>query len=113
GRPTAGSALTDSDGRARLEGLATGRSRVTGYADGLQSEAMTDALDVSGVCTELVIRLSATATVRGKVVMDGKPVAGAHVQAVRRSPATRSPPSPSQLDGTFVLERVPPGELAF
>jgi protocatechuate 3,4-dioxygenase beta subunit len=113
GRPTPAFALTDADGRARLDGLLPGRYRVFGFADGLQSETPTDALAAVGVGTEVVVRLAATATIRGVVMMDGKPVSGAHVQAVRRSPVGRSQPSASQLDGTFVLERVPPGELAF
>ncbi|MGN6106741.1 MAG: carboxypeptidase regulatory-like domain-containing protein, partial [Kofleriaceae bacterium] len=101
------------EGRVRIDGLLPGRYRVLGFAEGLQAQSPVEVLAEVGAANEAVLRLVATAWIRGKVVSDGKPVAGAQVVAVRKAPTQRSPAAVSQADGSFVLERVPAGELVF
>jgi protocatechuate 3,4-dioxygenase beta subunit len=105
--------VSDAEGKVRIDGLVPGRYRVSGHADGLATERAEEALAEVGTATEVTLRLDATSRITGKVMNAGKPIAGAQVSAVRKSPATRSPPAFSQSDGSFVLERVPPGELVF
>lgn len=106
-------AVTDAEGRARVGDLLPGRYRAGAFADGLATEKGEEALAQIGIETEVVLRLDAMATLKGKVISGNTPVAGAKLVAVRKSPATRSTPTVSQPDGTFVLERVPFGEVAF
>ncbi len=111
--PAIQSGITGEDGKVRIAGLLPGRYRVTGYADGLLADAPVPAVAEVGASREVVLRLAATARITGKVVDRGKPIAGAQVAASRKSPTLRSPQTPSQADGTFVLERVPAGDVVF
>ncbi|NVB80962.1 MAG: sigma-70 family RNA polymerase sigma factor [Kofleriaceae bacterium] len=105
--------ITDVEGRVRIDGLVPGRYRIGGFADGLQTFSPIEALVEVGVGTEAVLRLDPSARITGKVVDGGKPVAGAYVSVARKSPAARSAPRVSQLDGSFTLDRVPPGDGVF
>lgn len=112
-RPAPATAITKTDGRARIAGLVPGRYRIFALADGLRARSPVDALAELGSETETVVRLETMARISGKVMSGGKPIAGAHVAAVRKAPAVRSAPAVSQADGSFVLEQVPAGDLVF
>src|SRR5207253_11308579 len=66
-----------------------------------------------GVTNEVVVKLVERASIRGTVVLDGKPVTGVTVAAVRAVPSSRSRPTRTHADGTFVLDDVPIGDLVF
>jgi protocatechuate 3,4-dioxygenase beta subunit len=112
-RPQSMTGISDADGKVRISGLVPGRYRVNGYADGLSSEGSVELLAEVGTSAETTLRLTATSRITGKVMNAGKPVVGAQVAAVRKSPAWRSAPGFSQSDGSFTLEQVPPGEVVF
>jgi RNA polymerase sigma-70 factor (ECF subfamily) len=112
-RPQNATALTDSEGRARLGKLVPGPYRVFGFAEGMQASAPAAATAEVGASPEVVLRMGGTARITGKVVMNGKPVGDANVVAIRTSPATRSQNGYTGTDGTFALERVAIGELRF
>lgn len=112
-RPTPASAITGEDGRARIAGLLPGRYRASGYAEGLMVQGFSEVVAEVGAPHDVVVRLTATARITGVVKRDGQPVPGAVVTAVRTSPVGRSAPAFSGSDGTFTLERVPPGDLVF
>lgn len=112
-RPAPQAGITDREGRVRIDGLVPGRYRVAGFADDLQAFSPIEALVEVGVASEVTLRLDATARIVGKVFDDGKPVPGVRVIVARKSPATRSPPSVSQADGSFAMDRVPPGDVVF
>ena len=111
-RAMGGLAVSDAAGRFRIGGLVPARYRLWGAADGLTSNAA-EALAEVGATSEVVVTLIEAGQLRGVVTRGGKPVAGAAVTAVRKSPVARSNPATSQADGTFVLERVPIGEVMF
>ena len=111
--PAPAYAVTDPEGRALVGGLVPGMYSVTAFSDSLASRGPATAQVNVGANPEIVLRLDATARIRGKVVSSGVPIAGAEVVAVRKVPAASSSPSRSQADGTFVLDRVPLGELYF
>jgi RNA polymerase sigma factor (sigma-70 family) len=99
--------ITDKDGRFHLSGVSPGRHRVTGRARGMSVVPMTVAVG-SGDSTDIVVTLAATGVVRGHVVLDGKPVAGATIAFTNDGPTAVSQP-----DGSFVLDDVPAGETHF
>jgi RNA polymerase sigma factor (sigma-70 family) len=112
-RPRQGFALTDADGRARVAGLVPGRYRIAAFSDALSSDGPVGVLAEVGKPAEVEIKLGARARIRGVVTSDHHPVAGASVEAVRKSPLAHSPAAISQADGSFVLERVPVGDVTF
>jgi hypothetical protein len=112
-RAAPGGAISDAEGKFRINRLTPGRYRVYAYADGLSTEGATEALAAVGVAQEIVVRLAVRGRITGKVVRNGIPVAGAEIAAVRKSPSGRSGSTKSQPDGTFVLTLAPPGELVF
>jgi hypothetical protein len=105
--------LTGPDGTARVSGLLPGRYRVNGFAEGLQAPAGIEVVAEVGAANEAVLRLDPSVRITGKVMNGEQPVAGARVVAIRKSPVTWSMIGTSQVDGSFTLERVPVGELAF
>jgi hypothetical protein len=112
GRAGDGSALTDADGRFRIAQLVPGRYRISAFSDGKLADAVDAFVGVGSANEPVTLRVANQARVRGKVVSAGRPVAGARVLASRSSPARRSEIGISQADGTFVLERVPAGEVS-
>ncbi len=112
-RPATRNAIAGADGRFRIAGVVPGKLRVWGYADGLVTESGgQEVLAEVGASVDIMVRLLARPSVSGHVMRAGAPVAGAKVTAVRTSPPARSWSAFSQADGSFVLERVPPGTLA-
>ncbi len=114
------SVVTDADGRFRVTQLVPGQYRVWAFADGKVADGGSggtggvDALvEVGSNNEEITLQLSGYARVRGKVVSAGQPIAGARVIATRNSPSRRSEIGTSQADGSFVIERVPVGEVTF
>ena len=99
------SAATDADGRFRVAGLGAGRHFVSGRGHGVAS-APTVMLVVAGETRDIVLTMEATAIVRGRVVTAGEPVAGVKV-------AAGGDDAVSQVDGSFVLDRVPIGDITF
>ncbi len=112
-RPAGSVAMTDGDGRARVTRLVPGQYRVNGLADGMQSEAPVSVQVEVGTSPEVILRLTATARIAGKVMRKGVPVANAQVVAVRKSPVGRSVSWTTGPDGAFMLDRVSLGEVVF
>jgi RNA polymerase sigma-70 factor (ECF subfamily) len=126
-RATRQVAIADGDGRFRFTGASGGRYRVGGAAHGML--AMTTLVSVgAGGTADVALRMNPAATVHGRVVAHGVPVAGAHVAlqsdaleresvAVRHDdpsmdmPAVRN--AVTQSDGSFVLDGVPVGRTTF
>jgi protocatechuate 3,4-dioxygenase beta subunit len=112
-RPASRNATTDASGRFRVEGLVPGLYRAWAFADGLSSEGASPVEAQLGVTNEVVIKLVDRTSLRGSVVLDGKPLPGVSVTAVRHVPTSRSRPTRTHPDGTFVLDDVPIGDLVF
>ncbi|HEV7556583.1 MAG TPA: sigma-70 family RNA polymerase sigma factor [Kofleriaceae bacterium] len=98
-------AATDADGRFRVAGLGAGRHLVSGRGQGVTSVPASVPV-VAGETRDVVLTMEATATVRGRVVTAGEPVAGVNVIAGEGDAV-------SQVDGSFVLDRVPIGDIEF
>lgn len=110
-------AESDRDGHFRIVGLAPGHFHVAASASQLATAAPVTAIArATRTSRELRLVVSATARVRGRVVMNGKPVAGVSVMLTRPGQPLRPQAiaqSVSQADGSFVLDRVPFGPAAF
>lgn len=97
------SALTDADGAFRIAGLAPGKYSVR--ASNVFAVASDVAVEVEATETRVVeLRLLPTGVLRGRVVFQGRPLAGVNV-------AAGDEVAVSQADGTFVLARVPVGDV--
>ena len=103
--------VTDRDGRVRIEGLVPGRFQAWGFAAGLQARGSVEVLAEIGASAEVLVKLETMARITGKVVDADKPVVGALIIANRKSPIARTQPVFSLLDGSFVIDRVPAGEI--
>ncbi|MBL8624456.1 MAG: sigma-70 family RNA polymerase sigma factor [Myxococcales bacterium] len=102
-------AVTDVEGRFRFSGVHGGRHRLGGAARGMTAPTQPVIVAAGDDRDDVELRLIATGRVRGRVMRAGQPVAGASVQVV----GGRSDTAVSQLDGSFVLDRVPAGEARF
>jgi RNA polymerase sigma factor (sigma-70 family) len=105
--------ITDRDGRVRIEGFVPGRFQAWAYAQGLQARGPVEVLAEIGTSAEVVVKLDTMATITGKVVDGDKPVPAVRVIANRKSPIARTQPVFSQPDGSFVIDRVPAGDITF
>lgn len=99
-------AATDREGRFHIEGLAGGRHRIGGGGRGVTAAPITVAI-AAGAAREVELVMSPAAVVRGRVVLGSAPVAGARVAVAGGDAETAR----SQIDGSFVLDRVPLGEV--
>lgn len=108
----AGFARSDVFGRFSLS-AAPGDYRVQAVAGGTSSSTIQVVSAVVGEPSRtLKLVLKPAVRIRGVVMADGKPVAGARVTA--HTVATgRAVDAFSQNDGRFVIDGVPPGELVF
>jgi RNA polymerase sigma-70 factor (ECF subfamily) len=86
--------ITDKDGRFRLSGVSPGRHRVIGRARGMFVVPSTVAI-AAGDSNDIVVTLTETGVVHGRVVMQGKPIAGATIAL-----ANQESTAVSQPDGT-------------
>ncbi len=116
--PQKWSAVADGDGHFSLGGLAPGRYLLAARDAGQRTSDEVEAVAVVGGGEEVTLHLVQMVTVRGTIVEDGKPVAGARV-VHRTGQFLRAGPSfapyahaVSQSDGSFVLDAVPPGEFS-
>jgi len=108
-----GWADSTGDGTFRIAGLAPAQFELVASADGLASAAPVAVVArAASTSTEIRLVLASVARVRGEVVKGGAPVAGATVVASTAS-KLESRKSVSQADGTFVLDGVPMGTVAF
>jgi hypothetical protein len=97
------SALTESDGAFRLGGLAAGEYTV-GAANG-SAVASVIKVDLEAAETRNIeLRASPTGVLRGRVVFQGRPIAAVSV-------AAGDEVAISQADGSFVLARLPVGDV--
>jgi hypothetical protein len=112
------SAVTDDEGRFSLGGLSAGRYLIAARDAGRRTATEEEVMAAVGGGEEVTLRLVDMVTVRGRVVEDGRPVAG-----VRLAPRTGrfigvgrsfvdTAQAVSQKDGTFVLDAVPPGAFS-
>lgn len=101
-------AVTDEAGAFRIAGLGGGRHRIGGAAAGMTASPVTLVVAAGG-SREVALVMETTGVVHGRVVAGGKPVAGAHVALSSGA----SDEAVSQVDGSFVLDRVPAGEVRF
>jgi RNA polymerase sigma factor (sigma-70 family) len=98
-------AESDSDGRFRIAGLAPAKFQLAAYAEHLGTAApVLTIARPAATSHDIHLALVAFATVRGRVVMAGVPVAGAAVSVNGQGVASMSQP-----DGSFELDRVPYG----
>jgi protocatechuate 3,4-dioxygenase beta subunit len=111
-RPRTGGGISDADGRVRIDSLVPGRYHVFAMGDGAQTVTPTEVLAEVGVPAEVTLQLIAAARLTGHVMSANKPVAGVQVGAIRKAPMSRSAMAFTQPDGSFVLDRVPAGDLS-
>ncbi|HEU4615371.1 MAG TPA: carboxypeptidase regulatory-like domain-containing protein, partial [Kofleriaceae bacterium] len=104
---------SDSDGHFRIAALAPGKFQLSATARAAGSAAPLLAIArPANTSQELRLVLVPLARVKGRVVMNGSPVEGAHVMAAHPGPVPgpqRGPTATSQADGTFTLDGVPFG----
>jgi hypothetical protein len=112
------SAVTGDEGRFSLGGLSAGRYLIAARDAGRRTAAEEEVVAAVGGGEEVTLRLVDMATVRGRVVEDGRPVSGARLAqrtgrfiGVGRS-FVDTAHAVSQPDGTFVLDAVPPGTFS-
>lgn len=110
--PTATSALTGKDGRFRLSVAPAEYRLFARSVSGVTPSPVMATAIVGRVSDEVVLRLKAQARLEGHVRSAGKPIAGAHVQAVG-APSARGSEAFSQEDGSFVMPNVSPGDVVF
>lgn len=102
---------TDSQGNFEATGLAPGRYQLTARAAGRATRRPTEVVaTVGGEATDAVLQLGPTFPVRGRVVEDDRPVAGAYVHASGLSLESFDVSGVSQADGSLVLDGLQLGE---
>ena len=107
-------ASSDAAGRFRAAGLRPGRYVVGGDApDAATADDLVVAVTGGGAPAEVVLTFARTATVKGRVVLDGKPVAGAQVSARLATARRATTATYSDEGGGFELRRVQRGENIF
>lgn len=117
--PAAGHAVSDADGRFELAGLAAGRLRIQGFARGAGSTSTTIEV-AAGASKEVFLTLSERGVLRGRVLSEGRPVAGVSVFDRAELPTYQARgqitfainEAVSQADGTFVLDGLSVGKLS-
>jgi hypothetical protein len=113
-RTASRAAFSSDDGRFRISGVAPGPHVLTAVADRLATARETPIVVEAGQTTEEIdLVLETRSTVRGRVVDGEKPVAGAVVAARTSDAGRQSADAVSQEDGSFVLDRVPRGQVRF
>lgn len=98
---------SDASGTFEVRGLRGGRIRARAIGEA-ESTLPVSVLMSSGETRQITLKARATGAVRGRVIDADKPAAGARV-SVRGAPSASAL---SQVDGTFVIARVPAGRVA-
>ena len=110
--PSSANALSGADGRFRLS-VAPSEYRLFARSTIGSTSSVTTATAIVGrVSDEVVLRLKTKGRLKGHVRSEGKPIAGAHVEAMGAASA-RGSEAISQEDGSFVMTQVPDGDLVF
>ncbi|HEY3355404.1 MAG TPA: carboxypeptidase regulatory-like domain-containing protein [Polyangia bacterium] len=105
-------AVTDADGRFRLDQVPAGKHRVTAYGEGARTAKPVDLQVTPGeLARELTVALEPAVEVSGTVVAAGAPVAGAVVWLAGKDAPVQSREAVSQVDGRFVMQGVPSSQL--
>lgn len=109
-------AESDADGHFRIAGLAPGKFQLsaTTRTAGTSAPLLTIAR-ATDTSKELRLVVAPVARVVGRVMLNGSPVAGAHVLAAHPGPGPadkRGPTATSQPDGTFTLDGVAFGTVS-
>lgn len=109
--------VSDESGGFVASNLAPGRYEVTAHGDGFATPAGTYVLvDAAEHVDGLVLVVEARATVSGRVVSASGPVSAAFIRLIEDAPDLSGQGSwfaYTQVDGTFTLSQVPPGEARF
>ncbi|MBZ0236237.1 MAG: carboxypeptidase regulatory-like domain-containing protein, partial [Deltaproteobacteria bacterium] len=106
--------FSGADGTFRITGVAPGAHALEAHAAGLATAREISVVVEAGQTTDPIeLVLETRSVVRGTVTDGDEPVAGAVVTARSSDPHRRSADAISQLDGTFVLDRVPRGQVRF
>lgn len=120
-------AIAGTDGRFRITGASGGRYRIGGAARGMIAVNALVSVETAGTI-DVNVRMLPAATVRGRVVVHGRPVIGARVSVsdsvvdqpnivVRHDDPSRNQlavgHAVTQIDGSFVLDGVPAGRVSF
>lgn len=112
--PAPTTVMTDPDGKFRATGVSAGQITLNAVAEGLGSLTGTRATALVGQATpEIVLRLGTTLRIGGVVTSAGKPLAGAKVIAVSKSPMRYSHDAITQVDGRFTIDQVWPADNVF
>jgi RNA polymerase sigma factor (sigma-70 family) len=107
------SAFTAADGSFRLVGVSPGRNLLTASASARRTPRPQELVVGAGqAITGIVLRLDATATLRGVVESGGVPVPGVGVGIRRGNRDELGVAAVTQPDGSFVIDRAPRGDLA-
>lgn len=105
-------AFTAADGSFRLVGVSPGRNLLSAVAPARRTERPQELVVGAGqAITGVVLRLEATATLRGVVVSGGVPVPGVGVGIRRGNRDELGVAAVTQPDGSFVIDRAPRGDL--
>jgi len=100
-----------ADGTFRLNGVSPGRVEVSAVAPGARSRAIGLVLGAGETREGVIVRLDRAVRLSGHVTEGDKPVAGASI-GLRVGSLPEPGLAVSQADGSFSIERAPPGELA-
>jgi RNA polymerase sigma-70 factor (ECF subfamily) len=112
-RIAGGWADSSAEGEFRIAGLSPGKYELTAAAEHhATTTPVTAVARAASTSSEIRVVVSSVARVRGVVLFDGAPVAGATV-AARTAREAPSRPCASQPDGTFILDGVPMDTVAF
>jgi RNA polymerase sigma-70 factor (ECF subfamily) len=105
--------FTAADGSFRLLGVSPGHNLLSAFAPIRHTVRPQELVVGAGqAITGVVLRLDATATLRGVVVSDGVPVPGVGVGIRRGNRDELGVAAVTQADGSFVIDRAPRGDLA-
>jgi RNA polymerase sigma factor (sigma-70 family) len=112
-------AVTDTDGKFNFSGIAAGRLRIQAFARGAASSMSTIDVAVGG-SKDVTLTVSERGILRGRVLFNGKPLAGVSVfdraelptYLARSLVMTPINEAVSQDDGTFVLDDLPVGSVS-